>query len=409
MVSGPCVPTSDDELTQRRTLLVVVFSTILIDFVGFSVLIPVLPLFAERLGATPVQIGLMLSFYALAQLLFLPFWGWVSDRVGRRPVLIVSLFGTTASFILLALATDIPTVYVARVLSGFFAASVGTAQAVITDVTPPSQRASGMGLIGAAFGAGMILGPMMGGLLAAWEEKAPFYAVAVLAAANGLLALFTLDESRPTKLARPSLRDLAVSLIPTPLRLIGAVHERRIALFLAFFFVFFAAFSVMEAMITLYLSTRFGADELDAALIFAWIGVFLALTQGLLLGRLVRFASEFSLVAVGLGVMAIGFVGTAIAPAYGWFFLVGPVIAIGNGLAFPTFTSLYSQACRAEEAGELLGQSNAMGTAGRIVGAWGGGMLMADVGPTAPFWVAAAVLAAGLVGFVLLRRSLLAR
>ena len=384
-----------------------VFATILIDFVGFSVLIPVLPLFAERLGATPVQIGLMLAVYALAQLLFLPAWGWTSDRIGRRPVLLVSLFGTAASFVLLAVAEDIPTVYVARALAGFFAASVGTAQAVVTDATPPSERTSGMGMIGSAFGAGMILGPVMGGLLASWDEKAPFYAVAVLAGLNGVIALFTLDESRPLDLPRPPWKDLAVSLIPTPLRLLGAVHEKRIGVYLGFFFVFFSAFSVLEGMITLYLGERFGADEFDAALVFAWLGVFLALTQAVALPRLVSHLSEFNLVCVGLAVMAAGFWAVALAPAFPWFFLIGPVIAIGNGLAFPTFTSLYSKACRAEEAGELLGQSNAMGTAGRIVGAGGGGLLMANAGLTSPFWVAGAVMALGLVGFILFRNSLL--
>lgn len=393
-------------MNRRRTLLGVVFATILIDFIGFSVLIPVLPLFAERLGATPVQIGLMLAVYALAQLVFLPVWGWISDRIGRRPVLLVSLFGTAASFVLLALAEDIPTVYLARALAGFFAASVGTAQAVVTDVTPPSERAKGMGLIGAALGAGMILGPMLGGVLAVWDEKAPFYAIAALAGLNGLIALWALTESRPPELERPPWRDLATSLIPTPLRLIVAGHEPRIGMFLGLFFVFFTAFAVLEAMITLYLGRRFGADELDAALIFGWIGIFLAATQLGALPWLVRRVTEVRLVEAGLALMAVGFFGVAMAPSYAAFFVVGPVIAVGNGLAFPAFTSLFTKACRAEEAGELLGQSNAMGTAGRIVGAWGGGWLMADVGLTAPFWAGGAVMAGGLVAFALLRSRL---
>ncbi len=394
-------------MTSRRTLLGVVFATILIDFIGFSVLIPVLPLFAERLGASPVQVGLMLSVYALAQLVFLPVWGWISDRFGRRPVLLLSLFGTALSFALLALAGDIPTVYLARALAGFFAASVGTAQAVVTDLTPPSERARGMGLIGAAFGAGMILGPVVGGVLASLDERAPFYAIALLASMNGLLALFTLDESRPRDLLRPPWRDLVKSFVPTPLRLVAAAHERGIGVFLALFFVFFSAFAVLEAMVTLYLGLRFGADELDSALVFGWMGIFLALTQGVALRWLVGRLSEFQMLVLGLAVMAAGLVGIAIAPAYGWLFAIAPIIAVGNGLAFPTFTSLYSQACRAEDAGELLGQSNAMGTAGRIVGAWGGGHLMESLGLTAPFWVAGLLMGAGLVACLLLRRQLL--
>ena len=391
---------------RRRAILLVVFTTILIDFIGFSVLVPVLPLFADRLGATPLQIGLILSFYALAQLVFLPVWGWISDRVGRRPVLLVSLAGTAASFVLLALARDIETIYLARILAGIFAASIGTAQAVVTDLTPPSERAGGMGLIGAAFGAGMIVGPMLGGALASVSEQLPFYAVAILAAVNGMLAVVLLPESRPTDLPRPPWSDLLRTFVPTPLRLIFAVHDRRIATFLTLFFLVFSAFSVVESMITLYLGRRFGADELDAALIFAWIGVFLAATQGLLLRRLVAAVGEWPLVLVGLFLMAAGIGAVAWAPSLGWYFVIGPVIAVGNGLAFPSFTSLFSKACRAEEAGELMGQSQSMATTGRIVGPIAAGQLMRSSGLGAPFVVAGALLL-GVLGLTLALRGIL--
>jgi multidrug resistance protein len=398
---------SGNEDQRNRGTLIVVFVTILIDFIGFSVLIPVLPLFADRLGASPFQVGAILSSYALSQLLFLPAWGWVSDRLGRRPVILVSLFGTAVSFVLLATAGSIATIYLARVLGGFFAASIGTAQAVVTDVTPPAERASGMGVIGAAFGAGMVVGPMLGGSLAAINEQAPFVAVAALAAANGLLAWRVLPESRPTDLARPPWRDLARTLVPTPIRLLLQVHDRRIAVYLLLFFVFFTAFAVLESMVTLFLGKRFGADALDAALIFAWIGVFLVVTQGILLRRLVDLAGEVPLLITGLALMSASITAVAFVPAYGWFFLIGPLIAIGNGLAFPSFTSLYTKACRAEEAGELLGQSNSMATAGRIAGATGGGALMSADALGAPFVVAGAVMAGGLLLFLALRPMLL--
>jgi len=400
-------PAPAPERRFRRRTLALVFATILIDFVGFSVLIPVLPLFGTRLGATPVQVSLFLSLYALAQLLFLPVWGWISDRTGRRPVILVSLFGTAGAFVLLALARDIPTIYLSRILSGFFAASIGTAQAVVTDVTPPGRRAEGMGLIGAALGVGMILGPVLGGALASLHEKAPFWAVAGLAALNGLLAMIWLPESRPPRLHRPPWRDLLGALVPTPLRLVMWVHDRRIALFLVLFFVVFSAFSVLESMITLYLGARFGADELDAALVFAWIGIFLVLTQGAGMRVLVPRVGEENLVRIGLAAMALGIAAVALVPALGWLYLVGPVIAVGNGLAFPAFTSLYTKACRADQAGELLGQSQSMATTGRIIGPYAAGVLMeARLG--APFVVSGAVMALALLLFWLLRRSLLA-
>jgi multidrug resistance protein len=391
----------------RRLIFAVVFATILIDFVGFSLLIPVLPLFADRLGASSLQVGWIVALYGFAQLLFLPFWGWVSDRIGRRPVILISLLGTAVSFAVLATAESIGVVYAARALTGLFAASIGAAQAVITDLTPPTERASGMGLIGAAFGASLVVGPAVGGALAALHEQAPFYAIVVLAGANFLLAWVALPESRPPDLPRPPWRDLAKTLVPTPLRLAARVHDRRTALFLVLFFVFFAAFAVVEAMGTLYLGKRFGADELDCALVFAWIGLFIAGTQAGPLGRLADSFGEVRLLVVGFALMTLGLAAVAWVPSYGWFFAIGPVIAIGNGLGFPSFTSLFTKVCRAEEAGELLGQSNSMAVAGRIVGAIGGGALMSERFLAAPFLAASAVLAFGLALFLALRPLLL--
>ena len=390
--SGPAAGTAE----LRREVLGVVFVTILIDFIGFSVLFPVLPLYADRLGATPLQVGLILTLYALAQLLFLPVWGWVSDRVGRRPVILVSLLGTALSFLLLAGAQSVGTIYAARVLAGFFAASIGTAQAVVTDVTSPAERAGGMGVIGVAFGAGMVVGPMLGGFLAAWHELLPFYAIAALAFANLVVAWRFLPESKRLTSAPPDWKALARCFVPTPVRLALAVHERRIGLYLYLFLHLFTAFAVLESMITLYLGRRFGADEIDAALVFAWIGIVLVVTQGWLLRRLVPALGEFRLVLVGLGLMSLGLLAVAMAPSYGWFFAIGTVIAVGNGLAFPTFTSLYSKACQAHQAGELLGQSQSMATTGRILGPLWAGLVMGTVGLGAPFLVAGALMLAGL-------------
>ena len=384
-----------------------VFTTILIDFVGFSLLIPVLPLFAERLGASALEIGWIVALYAFAQLLFLPLWGWISDRIGRRPVILVSLLGTAVSFAVFATADSIDVLYAARALTGVFAASIGVAQAVVTDLTPETERASGMGLIGAAFGGSLVVGPAAGGVLAALHQQAPFYAIVILAGANFVLAWLALPESRPADLPRPPWRDLARTLVPTPLRLLARVHDRRIALFLVLFFVFFAAFAVVEAMGTLYLNKRFGANELEAALVFAWIGLFLVLTQAGPLRRLVDRLGEVRLLVIGFSLMAAGIAAVAWVPSYGWFFAIGPVIAIGNGLGFPSFTSLFTKACRAEEAGELLGQSNSMAVTGRIVGAVGGGALMSAQFLGAPFLASSALLALGLGLFLVLRPRLL--
>lgn len=397
---GPSAPAAS------RTVLFVVFTTILVDFIGFTVLIPVLPLFAERLGASDFEVSLILSVYALAQLLFLPAWGWVSDRVGRRPVILFSLFGTVCSFVVLALADSIAAIYVARALAGFFAASIGTAQAVVTDVTSPSERARGMGLIGAAFGAGMVVGPMLGGITAGIDEKAPFYAVALLAALNFGVAWARLPESRPPDREPPNWRELGHSLIPTPLRLVLAVHDRRIGLFLYLFFQLFTAFAVLEALITLYLGKVFGKQPLDVGLLFTWIGFVLMITQGVFLRRLVHALGEVRLVSIGVASMGVGLAAVALAPSFIWIYAVGSLIAFGNGVAFPSFTSLYSKACEAKNAGELLGQSQAMATTGRIVGPALGGLLMQYVSVGSPFLIAGAMMIGTLIMFGAFQRAL---
>jgi len=392
---------------SARSVLLVVFTTILIDWVGFSVLIPVLPLYAEKLGAGPVQIGLLLTVYAFAQLLFLPAWGWVSDRIGRRPVILFSLLGTSLSFALLSQAESVEVIFAARGLAGFFAASIGTAQAVVTDVTSKEDRASGMGMIGAAFGLGMVLGPAMGGLLARFSPEAPFHAIVVLALVNLVVAWWRLPETRPPDDSPTRWRELGVALIPTPLRLVAAVHDRRIGLYLTLFFFQFTAFAVLEGQITYYLSAAHAADELDVAMIFAWIGVVLALTQGVALRRLVPVVGEERLVMLGLASMGVGLMAVALAGNLAWFYVIGTLIAFGNGVAFPTFTGLYSKACESEQAGELLAQSQSMATTGRIVGPVAAGWIMEHGALGTPFLLAGGVMFGCLCCFRLARRTLI--
>jgi len=258
-------------------------------------------------------------------------------------------------------------------------------------------------VIGAAFGAGMIVGPMLGGLLSAVDEQLPFAAVAALALANFAVAWWQLPESRPASLGRPGGFEFWRALVPAPVRLVGAVHERRVGLFLYLFFHLFTAFAVLEALTTVYVHRAFGTTMLDVGLLFAWIGLVIVLTQAVALRRLVRMLDETSLVALGLAAMAAGLALLPLLPRFGWFYAAGAVIAFGNGIAIPAFTSLFSKACRAEHAGELMGESQAMATTGRIVGPIAGGFLMERVGLGAPFVAAGAMMLAALAAFVVAR------
>jgi MFS family permease len=264
-----------------------------------------------------------------------------------------------------------------------------------------------MGIIGAAFGAGMVVGPMIGGVTAEVGDKYPFYSVAVLASVNFAVAWIRLPESRPAHLGSPGWAEFRRSLIPAPLRLVAAVHDRRIGLYLYLFFHLFTAFAVLESLVTLYVGLRFGIGALGVSAIFAWIGVVLFITQGILLRRLVVRFGETRLIVAGLIAMTVGLAGVALAPSYGWFFAIGPVIALGNGLTFPTFTALYSKACEAEQAGELLGQSQSMATTGRILGPIVGGIVMQSWALGTPFLVAAAMTLIALLMFRAARRTLI--
>lgn len=391
---------------RQRMILPIVFVTVVVDFIGFSILIPVLPAYADRLGASAFEVALIVAIYALTQLLFLPAWGWFSDRFGRRPVILVSLLGTIGSFILLAFADSLTVIYVSRVLGGFFAASVGACQAVVTDVTPPAERAAGMGKIGAALGVAFVLGPALGGVLADFGERVPFYGVSAIALANLLMAWWLLPETRPPDETRPEPRELLASLVPTPIRMLTMVHDRRVGLYLYLWFHIYVGFAALEGSFPLYMFRRFGASTLDVGILFAWIGVFIAITQGVLVGRLARFVSEGSLVIIGLIVTAIGLVAITWAPSIAAIYAVGPIVAIGNGIAFPSFTSLYSQTCESRDAGELLGQGNAMGVTGRVVGAICAGLVMDSFGLRTPFVVSGVVMFSGAVIFVVAFRLL---
>jgi len=393
------VPDAPPKQVEPRTILSIVFATILIDFIGFSILIPVLPEYADELGASAFQVGLIVAVYALVQLLFLPAWGWFSDRFGRRPVILVSLTGTIASFLLLSVADSLSVIYMSRILGGFFAASVGTAQAVVTDVTPPNQRASGMGKIGAALGVAFVLGPALGGILADFGVKVPFYAVAVIAALNLVIAWIYLPETRAIDENAPAQSDLWRSLVPTPIRVITSIRDRRIALYLYLWFHIYLAFAAVEGSFPLYLLRRYEVTPLEVGLIFAWIGIFIAITQGLIVGRLAHYMKESTMVMVGLVITAAGLVAITFSPSYTWLYVVGPVVAIGNGVAFPSFTSLYSQTCTARQAGESLGQGNSMGIAGRVLGAMTAGLLMDVFTLGTPFVVAGMLMLSAAVIF----------
>ncbi len=394
------------EKRPKRAVLWIIFTTILIDFGGFSVLFPVLPLYAESLGASAAQIGVMMTAYAAGMLLLAPVWGVASDRFGRRPILLLSLAGTSLSFLLLAFVASVEGIVVARALSGMFAATIGTAQAVITDTTSGAERAKGMGVVGAAFGAGMSLGPLLGGVLSRVDPVLPFIAVSLLAASNFALAWWRLPETRPTTLSAPPLRELARAFVPAPVRALSSEPPPALKRYFLLFFLTFGGFSIVEAMVTLLLAERLDATAFEAGLFFGTIGVGLVVTQGGLLRPLVPRTGELPLATAGVALLALAVGALPWVTSFSQALAVGLGIALGYGLMFPCLSAAFTHACQSSRAGERLGESQAMATAGRMVGPVVGGYAMQTADVDAPFAIAFFILASVAVLLWRWRRSL---
>lgn len=379
----------------RRSPLAILFVTVFVDLVGFGVMIPLLPLYAERFGAGPVAVTLLVAVYSLMQFLFAPWWGRLSDRVGRRPVLLVGLFGSALSHLLFAVAGALPILFLARILAGFMGANIGVAQAYVADVTGPEERARGMALIGAAFGLGFIFGPAMGGLLAPWGLAAPFWAAAALAFLNGIVALFRLPESLDRE-ARVS-PDTGGGFAERMRELAAVFGRSRLGRFYAVLFLITFALSAFQAIFALWADRRWNFTPSEVAYLFTYVGVLIVIVQGALVGRLVRRMGERRLALLGSCVLVAGLVGIPFAPSIAGLALVLALQAFGQGTAIPSLSALISREAGQAEQGRLLGASQSLSALGRVLGPLWGGVAFAKLGISVPYTSGAATVVVALL------------
>lgn len=364
-----------------------------LDLVGFGIVIPLLPLYAKRFGAGPVAVAWLLAVYSLMQFFFAPWWGRVSDRVGRRPVMLVGLFGAAASYLACGLAGSLAVLFAARVLSGVTGATVGVAQAYVADVTGPADRAKGMGMIGAAFGIGFIVGPALGGALSGFGPAVPFFAAAALALMNGVAAAFRLPESLPAE-GRDA-RRRGFGLAERARALFGAGTPGRLrALYLAGFLATLA-FAAMEGTFSLWADARWHATRHGIAYLFAYMGIVSVIAQGGVVGRLAKRIGERNTALVGGVLLAAGLAGVAAAPTVPLMMAALAVLAFGQGTTSPAVSSLVSRQGSAADQGRLLGVNQSLSALGRVIGPVCGGIALAHVGLAAPFAVAAVLAMAG--------------
>ena len=373
--------------------LPVVYFTVFIDLVGFGIILPQLPYYAEAFGATGVWVGAILTAYSAAQLVGASLLGRLSDRFGRRPILLMSLAGSAASLLLSGLAGSLWLLLVARALAGLFGGSIAAAQAYIADVTAPTERAKYMGLLGASIGLGFVFGPALGSFLARFGFGAAAFAAAGLAAANLVFAFFRLPETRGVEARQRAHARVDWS------NLLDALHHPSIGRLLAATFLSTLAFVAMEATFALLGEARLGLDASRLGFVFAYVGVVMVIVQGGLVGRLAPRFGERKLATAGALVMAASLGALPLAPSI-WMALVPLAgLAVGQGLTTPMLSTLLSRATDADEQGGTLGLGQSLAAAARAVGPIGAGWLY-DQSVVAPYAAAAVVmvLAAVLVG-----------
>ncbi|MGD1148488.1 MAG: MFS transporter [Thermoanaerobaculaceae bacterium] len=387
--------------SPRRTLTTL-FLIVFTDLVGFGIVIPLLPLYAEQFHPAPWVFGFLMASYSAMQFVFSPILGRLSDRVGRRPVLLISLAGSVTGFVLFALAHSLAWLFASRLLAGICGGNIATAQAVIADTTPPEKRAHGMGLIGAAFGLGFIAGPALAGVLAPVSLAAPGWGAAVFSVAAWTMTLLFLPETRPTGAAGGTAAPASGFA-----RLAFAFSHAELAPLLAIGFLVVTGFAAFEVTFAQFLHERLQLPHSGVGFLFVYVGVLAAGVQGGLVGRATRRFGERRLLFAGLVATAAGLVMLALSHTLAGVMAVLPLASLGSGLTMPSLSSLVSRSARADEQGAALGAFQGIGSLARVIGPISAELALGAWGVAAPPLGAAVLSAAAAIGFgfVLRQRS----
>jgi MFS family permease len=362
---------------KSRSALGILFVVVLIDLLGFGMVIPTMPTYASEMGAPKAWIGLLMTGYSAMQFVFAPIWGRLSDRTGRRRMMLISIAMTAVAFFAYALAPTWGWLLAARLFAGAATANLAIARAFVADVTTPETRAKGMGIIGASFGLGFILGPFFGAVLSAHvSHAAPGFAAAALAAVNGVAAWFILPNPPVQAAAERRPRFAALR---------GEMKAPGIRRLLLISFLSILAFSALEATFALLAKDAFALDQAHVGYVFAYIGVFAVVVQGGLIGPLTRRFGERRLLVAGLVLQAashaiLPFVGTLA----GLLAILIP-LSFGSGLTTPSISALLSRMAHKDDQGGTMGIGESASALGRIIGPESGTFTYANVGHAFPY------------------------
>jgi DHA1 family tetracycline resistance protein-like MFS transporter len=402
-------------LDKRR--LGTVFVIVFVDLLGFGLILPLLPFYADAYGASPFVVGLLAASYAAAQLVGAPVLGRLSDRHGRRPVLLISIAGTVVSLLLLGLADPLgralagnspaettnaiilAILFFSRILDGITGGNISVAQAYITDVTDEENRARGLGLIGAAFGLGFIIGPALGGALSAGERYAvPAFVATAIATLNWLAVLFWLPESL-TEESKAQLAKQPDRSILSVRELVNALKRPRFGPLLNIRFFYGLAFATFTGVFALYAQYRLQLDSTGTGYILAYVGLLSVLVQGLAIGRLTKRYPENRLIFVSVIVLAFSLLGWAFTPNIWLLLVVLAPLSFAAGILNTVINSSITKSVYPEEVGGALGVSSSVESLTRVIGPAAGGFLLGALGTWAPGAIGAVIMA-GLVAYV---------
>lgn len=388
---------------KNKSPLVIIFLTVFIDLIGFGIIIPLSPFLAKHYGANEIDVGILQASYSLMQFIFSPFWGRLSDRFGRRPIILISLVGCSLSYFLFAFSSQFWMLVVARCLAGFFGGNISAASAYIADITPPESRSKNLGLIGAAFGLGFIFGPVIGGVLSEIgpriSDQAPFgigfaaVGAGTLCLGNAVFAFFNLKEShRFIGSVRPKVNRLKL--------LASFLTHSTMARLMITFLLSGLAMAHMESMLFLYVNDVFAWTLQQASFGFAYVGVMIVFTQGFLIRKLIPKFGERNILITGLimggtGIFCLGFATNIAVLAF-----ANTVLALGIGMINPSTLGSISLLASKEDQGGTLGVTQSLSALGRIIGPVSGGFLYHTFGRSTPFFTGGIFMFIGL--FILL-------
>ncbi|HEX2995205.1 MAG TPA: MFS transporter [Anaerolineales bacterium] len=366
-------------MDNKRLLSIIL--VVFIDLLGFSLILPLLPYYAETFKASQTVTGILIASYAFMQLIGAPILGRLSDRFGRRPVLLLSVFGTFVGFLLLGFANALWMLFVSRILDGLTGGNLSVAQAYISDVTDEKNRSKGLGMIGAAFGLGFIIGPVTGGLLSQWGYAVPAFVAAGVSFIN-LLLIYTwlpesLTEEKRSQMTekRPPIT-LSALLVAFRRPFTGSILITR--------FFFGLAFAIFQTIFSLYALQKFNLSARDTGFVLTYVGVLSVIVQGFLVGRLTSRYREDILITVSVVLMGISLLGWALAPSVLWIYIIMTPTALSGGLLNTLLSSTLTKAVAPQEIGGILGLSAAVESATRILAPLLGGVLLEHIGTWAP-------------------------